>query len=125
MSTQDDVRRLALSLPEVVEATGQFGFCVPDGDKLRLFAWAWPERVHPKRPRRQNPGVLVVRVDGLNAKALLLDSDPEKFFTDPHYARYPSVLVRLGAIGVDELEALLVDAWSCMAPPALRRSFEH
>jgi hypothetical protein len=39
-----------------------------------------------------------------------------KFFTEPHYNGFPAVLVRLPAIGVEELEGLIVEAWRCQAP---------
>lgn len=45
MATQDDVRRIALSLPETSEATDHFGFGVLNKGKLRGFAWTWNERV--------------------------------------------------------------------------------
>jgi hypothetical protein len=52
---------------------------------------------------------------------MLLASDDEKFFTEPHYNGFPAVLVGLAAIDVDELEELLAEAWRCQAPKALVR----
>jgi len=125
MSTQDDVRRLALELPEVVETTDHFGFSVMNGPKPRGFAWAWRERVHPKKARIENPDVLAFRVADLGTKELLLTSDRQKFFTEQHYDGFPAVLVRLDEVGTDELEELLTDAWICMAPRTLVREFEQ
>ncbi len=119
MASQDDVRRLALELPGVVEATDHFGFFVTDGTKLRGFAWAWRERTDPKKAKAENPGVLAVRVAGKDAKERLLASDTAKFFTEPHYNRFPAVLVRLNAIDAGELQELLTQAWSCKAPRRL------
>jgi hypothetical protein len=85
MATQQDVRRIALSLPETSEATDHFGFGVFNEGKLKGFAWSWNERIDPKKPRVPNPEVLAVRVAGLAAKEDLLAADPEKFFTEPHY----------------------------------------
>jgi hypothetical protein len=124
MSTRDDVRRLAMELPEVVESTDHFAFSVMNGTKPKGFVWAWNERVHPKKPRIENPEVLAVRVPDLGTKELLLASDGEKFFTEPHYNGFPAVLVRLAAIETDELGELLADAWICMAPRALVQDFE-
>ena len=56
---------------------------------------------------------------------MLLKSDPEKFFTEPHYNGFPAILVRLPAIDVDELAELLTDAWRCQAPRALVKEFER
>jgi hypothetical protein len=62
MTTHEDVRRIALSLPQTSEAVDHFGFGVLSKGKLRGFAWAWNERIEPKKPRVPNPEVLAVRV---------------------------------------------------------------
>ncbi|MGO9082424.1 MAG: hypothetical protein ACLQDY_25920 [Streptosporangiaceae bacterium] len=116
MPGQDDVRRLALELPGVVEATDHFGFFVPGGTRPRGFAWAWRERTGPKKARVESPGMLAVRAVGKDAKERLLASDTAKVFTEPHYNRFPAVLVRLQAIDPDGLQDLLAQAWTCMAP---------
>jgi hypothetical protein len=82
MATQEDVRRIALSLPQASEAADHLGFGVPNKGKLKGFAWAWNERIEPKKPRVPNPDVLVVRVANLAEKEELLSADPEKFFTE-------------------------------------------
>jgi hypothetical protein len=66
--------------------------------KLKGFAWAWNERIEPKKPRVPNPEVLAVRVANQAEKEALLAADPEKFFTEPHYNGFPAVLVRLSSI---------------------------
>jgi hypothetical protein len=68
--------------------------------------------------------VIAVRVANDAEKQLLLASDEQKFFTEPHYNGFPAVLVRLAAIEVDELEELITDAWRCQAPRALVKEFE-
>ncbi len=111
MATPKDVRRIALALPETQEGEDDFGFGVRNASRWKGFAWAWNERVEPKKPRVPNPGVLVVRVASRADKEALLASDPAKFFTEPHYNGFPAVLVRLAAIDADELEELLIEAW--------------
>ena len=69
--------------------------------------------------------VLAVRVDGAEEKQQLLDADPARFFTEPHYNGYPAVLIRLSEVDVDELTELLTDAWWCMAPKDLRDTLER
>ena len=91
--------------------------------KLRGFAWAWNERIEPKKPRVPNPEVLAVRVASLAEKEELLAADPDKFFTEPHYNGFPAVLVRLPAIDAGELAELITDAWRCQAPRALVAEF--
>jgi hypothetical protein len=119
MATQDDVRRIALSLPETTEAADHFGFGVLNKGKLRGFAWTWNERVEPKKPKVPNPDVLAVRVANQAEKEELLAADPEKFFTEPHYNGFPAVLVRLPAIDSSELAEVIAYAWRCLAPAAL------
>jgi hypothetical protein len=117
----EDARRIALSLPET---NGDDGFAVLNKGKYRGFAWVWMERVEPKKPRVPCPDVLAIRTPGLDDKELLIASDPERFFTEPHYNGYPAVLVRLANVELEELEDLLVEGWRCMAPKALVKEFD-
>jgi hypothetical protein len=118
VADQDDVRRLALALPEVVEGDDGFGF----GVRGKQFAWVWRERVVQGKPRVPRPDVLVVRVPGQAGKELLLGSDPDKFFTEPHYNGFPAVMVRLAAVDIPELTELLTEAWRCQAPRSVIRA---
>ncbi|HKA11234.1 MAG TPA: MmcQ/YjbR family DNA-binding protein [Candidatus Dormibacteraeota bacterium] len=124
MATPDDVRRIALSLPETSEAEGRFAFSVLSRGKQKGFAWVWAERVHPKKARVPNPAVLAVRVGDEIEKDILLRSDEDKFFTEPHYKGFPAVLVRLAAIDAGELEELITNAWRDQAPRELREAFD-
>lgn len=116
MATRAQVRRIALSLPAVEAADNHFAFSVPNKGKLKGFAWAWMERVAPKKPRVPNPRVIAVRVANLGQKSALLSADPAKFFTEPHYDGFPAVLVRLDAVTVADLKVLLAEGWRCQAP---------
>ena len=124
MATQEDVRRIALALPETREGTDGFGFSVRNGTKDKGFAWVWMKRIEPKKPRVPQPDVLAVRVANNQEKETLIAADPDKFFTEPHYNGFPAVLVRLAAIEPDELRELLTDAWRTLAPKALVRDFD-
>ena len=119
MATQADVRRIALALPGAREEPGHFGFAVPHKEKLKRFVWVWMERVNPKKPRVPQPKVIGLRVANLDDKEFLLRSDPEKFFTEPHYDGFPAVLVRLAAVTARELRPLITEAWRCQAPREL------
>ena len=112
MATEDDVRRIALSLPETIEKPwyNTPGFRVKDKGFLRI--------------RSEAEGGLLVFVADLGEKEALLASDPDKFFTTPHYDGHPSVLVNLPAIGVDELRELITDSWRLKAPPRVLKAFE-
>jgi hypothetical protein len=121
MADQETVRRIALALPETVEATDRFAFSVLNKGKAKGFVWAWSERVEPKKPRIPRPDVLAVRVADAGEKESLLAADPDTFFTEPHYNGFPAVLVRLPAIEEEELRELIIEAWRCQAPRALVR----
>lgn len=123
MASQDDVRRIALALPGVVEGTDRFEFSVLNRGKWKGLAWIWSERVEPKKPRIPRPGVVAIRVGGEEVKDFLLHAAPEVFFTEPHYNGFPAILVRLDTIGIDQLESLLIDAWHIQAPKALIREY--
>src|SRR5215813_1129797 len=116
MANQNDVRRIALALPGAREAESRFAFSVENKGKDKGFAWAWNERIHPKKPRVPRADVLAVRVANEADKLALLDGDPEKFFTEPHYDGFPAVLVRLPEVTVAELRQLLAEAYRCQAP---------
>ncbi len=65
--------------------------------------------------------LLVISVPDEAAKAALVEADGP-FFTIPHFDGYTAVLVqqsRLGEITRDELEEVLVEAWTCAAPKRL------
>ena len=91
---------------------------------MKGFVWSWAERVDPKKARVINDAVLAVSVPNLAAKEMLLESDHEKFFTEPHYNGYPAILVRLELIEPSELENLIIEAWRCKAPHALQENFD-
>ena len=124
MATQDDVRRIAMSLPETREGADHFGFSVPVKGKEKGYAWVWMERVEPKKARVPNPDVLAIRVANLEEKEALLATGEEHFFTEPHYNGFPAILVRLPLVEVDELRELLIDGWRCQAPKALVAEWE-
>jgi hypothetical protein len=119
VATQQDVRRIARSLPGVREQNGRFAFSVENKGKQKGFAWVWQERVAPSKPRVPRPDVLAVRVRDEMEKAALIGGDPDLFFTEPRYDGFPAVLVRLPAVTKAQLGKLLLEAWRCQAPPSL------
>jgi hypothetical protein len=119
VAEQADVTRIALALPGV---TCDDGLHFSVGGKG--FAWPWMERVDPKKPRVARPDILAVRVANEGEKLALIKSDPEKFFTEAHYNGFPAVLVRIAAVGVDEIAELIADAWRTKAPKALVKEYD-
>ena len=124
MATLDDVRKICAKLPGAVEGEGRFGFSVEDKGKAKGFVWSWAERVDPKKARIPNNGVLAIVVPSLSVKDVILASDSEKYFTEPHYNGFPAVLVRLSAIKRAELQDLIIEAWKCKAPKASVKEYE-
>jgi hypothetical protein len=102
VASEADVRELALSLPATTEkpSYGTPGFRVRD----RLFA------------RIREEGVLVLWRESEEEKEALVEAEPEKFFTTPHYDGYPNILIRLGAVDREELAELLEESWRLRAP---------
>ncbi len=126
MADQSDVRRIVLGLPGTEEADDRFGFSAPGkGGKRQGLLWAWNERVEPKKPRVPNPNVIAVRVANQHEKEMLIAADPAKFFTEPHYNGFPAVLVRLEAIGTEELAELITDAWRTIVPPRVAAALDQ
>lgn len=116
MTGQNDIRRICSKLPGAHESMGnQFGFHVLVGGRERGFVWSWLERHDPKKARVPNDRVLAVLVQSLDAKELLLRSEPDRFFTEPHYNGYPAILVHLDLVSPEELEELIIEAWRCRA----------
>jgi hypothetical protein len=125
MATQNDVRKIALSLPGTTEGTDRFAFSVEFKGKQKGFVWVWLERKDPKKARTPCPTVLAVRVRDQAEKAALLAGDPDVFFTEPHYNGFPAVLVRLPKVPRALLRKLIVDAWCGQAPRKLVEEFER
>ena len=124
MATWDDVRRIALALPEATESTsrGTAAWRVRD----KHFVWERPLRGTDRKAlgdAAPDGPILGVRVEHLGVKEALLNSDPQVFFTTPHFDGYPAVLVLLERVALDELEELIVEAWLDRAPKRLAAAY--
>jgi hypothetical protein len=117
MADLEDLRRAALALPGATQEVGDPLFTV--GGKQ--FVWTWRERVHPKKTKVPRPDVLAVRVPDLQDKVALIASDPEAFFTEPHYDGYAVVLVRLPVVAPDVLAEVVADSYRCVTATPRRR----
>ena len=124
MATWDDVRRIALGLPEAEERlsrdTRQWRV------KDKLFVWERPlRRGEIEALGRDAPDgpILGARVEHLGAKQALLADDPAVFFTTSHFDGYPAILVRLDRITFEDLEEVVTEAWLARAPNRLARTY--
>jgi hypothetical protein len=124
MATWDDVRRIALSLPETSQrpTRGNDMWRVRD----KGFVWERPlgrADVAALGDAAPDGPILGVRVADLGVKEALIADDPDVYFTIPHFDGYPAVLVRLDRIPVPELEELVVEAWLSRAPRTLATDY--
>ena len=110
--TEADVRAIALSLPGTTEEQWYQtpGYKVAGKGFLRF--------------RAEAEGGLVLFVLDLGEKEALRTSNPDAFFTTPHYDGWPIVLVNLDEVDDEELRDLITDSWLIKAPPKLRRRLE-
>jgi hypothetical protein len=124
VATWDDVRRLALALPETAEKAS-YGGAPSWTVKDKGFVWDRPLRAKDREAlgdAAPDGPVLGARVPDLGVKDALVAAQPDVYFTTPHFDGYPAVLVRLDRIDVDELEELVTDAWLARAPKRLAAS---
>ena len=129
VATWDDVRRIALALPETTEEASYDGLAAWQV-KSKGFVWERPLRktdLAALGDAAPDGPILGARVADLGVKEALLADQPDVYFTTPHFDGYPAVLVRLDRIIVDDLEELVVEAWLDRAPKRLARAYlaEH
>jgi hypothetical protein len=125
VATWEDVRRLALALPETSEDASRRGRA-SWRVRGKLFVWERPLRqsdLHALGEEAPDGPILGARVEHLGAKEALLADDPRVFFTTPHFDGYPAILVRLQAIGLGDLEEVVVEAWLARAPQRMAREY--
>lgn len=106
MATAQQLRDIALSLPEATEKPmhGAPAFYVRGKFFTKLS--------HDER-------TAVVHVDTLEEKAALLLAEPVKLTTTPHYDGYRMVLVVMAKVTRSELREFVTDSWRLRAPKKL------
>jgi hypothetical protein len=124
VATWDDVRRIALELPETGERLSRDlrRWQVKDKD----FVWERPLRradLEALGDDAPDGPILGARVEHLVAKEALLADDPSVYFTTPHFDGFPAILVRLDRIGLADLREVIVEAWLARAPKRLAKSY--
>jgi hypothetical protein len=113
MATWNDVRKYALGMPGATEESTSSGNAAWIVNK-KFFAWERPLRkadVEALGDAAPQGPILGVRTADLEMKEVLLMSDPEVFFTTPHFDGYPAVLVQLKKIAAKKLKDVLIEAW--------------
>ena len=98
MISEAQIRKIAMGLHDALEQATHGG--APSWrTKKRMFAWIRPE-----------PEALVIWVDSLDAKELLLEAEPELFFTTSHYDGYAMLLVRLQRLNPARARELIAES---------------
>jgi hypothetical protein len=124
MASWEDVRRIALDLPETDEGTshGNRSWRV----KEKGFVWERPLRrgdLEALGDAAPDGPILGVRVENEMAKEALIANDPDVFFTTPHFDGYPAILIQLENISVEDLTEVVVEAWIARAPKRLAKDY--
>src|SRR5581483_4779227 len=120
MATMRDLDELALALPEATKEL--------DGEGRPTYLVRGKFFCFHRRPRpdavdavtgERLEDVLAFRVDGEDAKELVLADPRGLFFTTPHWDGFPAVLLRirdLEQLDREELRDTVVEAWLTRAP---------
>jgi hypothetical protein len=126
MATRRDLEEIALALPEVVEepAFGNRAWKV----RKKLVVWERPLRAKEiealgEAAPAARATVVGVRVPDEEAKTALLQSEPQIYFTTPHFDGHNSVLILLGKIPRADLREAIVKAWLMQAPKRLAAAY--
>lgn len=107
MATEEEYRRIVLSLPEVIEENhyGSPSFKVGKTFLSRL------------REDGENVVVPMHREE----REFWIEQEPHLFHVTKHYQNWNGVLVRLAVADPERLEELLRAAWVFVAKPAVRK----
>ena len=121
-----DLDKLALAMPEATKEVedGRPTYMV-HGKMFCFHRSRRPDAVDPETGERLDD-VLVFRVDGSDAKELVLADPRGVFFTTPHWNGYPAVLIRipdLSQLDREELRDAVVDAWLTRAPKRVAKAW--
>jgi hypothetical protein len=111
MVSEEDVRRVALSLPGVAERS----YNRLPGFRARGKPFA---RLH------ELPDAILVSCVDIGERDGLVASEPDKFFITAHYRGYPAMLVRLSSIDLAELVELLTESWRLNASARMVAQFD-
>jgi hypothetical protein len=111
MTTFDDVRRIALALPEAEERlTWETDITFRVRDKIFAIGGEGADRVSIKA--------------GLETQAELIELDPATFAKSAYVGRFGWITVDLDRVDPGLLTSLLREAWRRSAPKRLAAAFE-
>ena len=122
-ATVEDIHAIAKALPGVTEGSAR-GRAKPTVYQVSRRSFLFfrnprPDAFDPDTGERYDD-VVVFWVDSELEKEAILSDTSLPFFTTPHFAGHPSVLVRgsrVGEMSRDELEGFVEGAWLSRAGP--------
>jgi len=103
MTTYETVRELAREMPGVEESTSYGTPALKVKKKLTV--------------RLKEDGKTIVLVLGFDQRDILMQIDPETFYTTDHYRGYPSVLAKLPRLGKRQLRDVMRMAYQFVTRP--------
>ncbi|WP_404402496.1 MmcQ/YjbR family DNA-binding protein [Pelagibacterium halotolerans] len=95
--TFDDIRRIALKFPGVVDATSYDTPAIKVGTQFLL--------------RERDPGIVAMRCASIDDRDLLIETGEDAFFITDHYRDYPYVLIRLETLDPARFTFLFEAIW--------------
>jgi hypothetical protein len=127
MATMRDLDKLALAMPEATKTLSEDGrpSYLVHGKMFCFHRSQRRDAVDPETGERLDD-VLVFRVDGPDAKELVLADPRGIFFTTPHFNGYPAVLIRipdLAQLERSELRDAVIDAWLTRAQKRVAKTW--
>jgi hypothetical protein len=127
VATMKDLDELALALPETTKETSDDGrpSYLVHGKAFCFHRSQRRDAVDPETGERLDD-VLVFRVDGPDAKELVLADPRGVYFTTPHFNGYPAVLIRipdLAQLERGELRDAVIDAWLTRAQKRVAKAW--
>jgi hypothetical protein len=109
--TPDEVREIALSLPQVEET----------------LAWGKPAfKAFGKfltRIRSEDDSLVLTGV-GFDEREMLMEAEPETFHLTAHYRDYPAVLARLATVDPGTVRSFLERRWRECAPRKFLKAYD-
>ena len=106
----DEVRAMAMAMPEATEGTsfGTPAFHVRKKLFLRL---------------KEDGESIVLRINVFE-REYLLEAEPDAFYITDHYRDWPAVLARLAVLTPERLRPHVEDSWRMMAPAKLVAAYD-
>ena len=122
-----DLDKLALAMPEATKEVSEDGrpSYLVHGKVFCFHRSRRPDAVDAETGERLDD-VLMFRVDGADAKELVLADPRGVFFTTPHFDGYPAVLIRipdLAQLDRSELRDTVVEAWLTRAQKRVAKAW--